>query len=412
MGAGIAGCCLAIGLLQNPLLDVQVYEGYSTIRVRGSGLALHGNAIRAMDLISPEIKKTYFEKSHYMSNEEDIEMVTQFILASGEHAGTVVAELGRAKGRRTVHRAHFIQGLLDDAIPTDRAHFSKRVESIAECSGAGLVHVRFEDGSRETFDVVFGAEGVYSPTRRFIVGPGHPAANPVNHDQWRQFHVLVPMEEAKKVVPKESIETVRSFCTPVGFVNGIPVDLGRTYSIGCYQRDNKCRAEGAAFDAELWKGYMPEVDGLISFLEENHTEDWLLQDHDHAPTYYRGHVAMVGDAAHATYPHAGNGAAQAIEDCSILTGVFSRLTSAAEIGPALKAFDEVRRPRSQAVVDITRRFGRLYSQDPEEIDLDSMRSEMKEGGTYTNGVDMDAQGESNVTGLLLSKGGAQCDVWP
>lgn len=100
---------------------------------------------------------------------------------------------------------------------------------------------------------------------------------------------------------------------------------------------------------------------------------------------------MLGDAVHATLPHAGNGAAQAIEDCSILSGIFNRLTSVDEIEPALKAFDEIRRPRSQKVVDITREFGRLYSQDGDEINLEHMRARMKEGGMFTNGVDMEAQ---------------------
>lgn len=264
MGAGIAGCCLAIGLLKNPLLDVQLYEAHSDVRVRGLGLALHGNAIRAMDLISPEIKKVYFEKSHYMANEEDIEMATQFIIASGQHAGTVAAELGKAKGRRTVHRAHFIQGLLECAIPSDRVHFGKRAIIISEDSMTREIAVSFDDETQQTFDVLIGAEGVYSPTRKFILGPNHPTTNPVNHDGWRQFYLGVPMEKAKKTLPKESIERVRCYCTPLGFINGIPVDFGQTYSIGCYQRDSKCPEKSLPFKADLWKGFLPEVDALVS----------------------------------------------------------------------------------------------------------------------------------------------------
>ncbi|KAJ0326460.1 hypothetical protein COL5a_006970 [Colletotrichum fioriniae] len=202
LGAGIAGCCLAVGLLQNPLFDVQLFERYSDIRVRGSGLAPHGNAIRAMDLISPKIKRAYFKKSHFMAGDEDTEMATQFKLASGEYAGVIFAELGRAKGRRTVHRAHFIQGLLEeDVVPHQRVHFSKRVAKMKEDPFTRKITVGFEDGTQDVFDIVFGAEGVNSPTRKFVLGPGHPSAAPVNHDQWRQFHTTVPMSEAKMVVP-------------------------------------------------------------------------------------------------------------------------------------------------------------------------------------------------------------------
>ncbi|KAI1479589.1 hypothetical protein F4774DRAFT_381436 [Daldinia eschscholtzii] len=60
------------------------------------------------------------------------------------------------------------------------------------------------------------------------------------------------------------------------------------------------------------------------------------------------------------------------------------------------AFDQVRRPRSQKIVDITRQFGRLYSLDEEERDIQSMKNQMKEGGMYTNGVDMNAQVDDAV----------------
>ncbi|KAI1497238.1 FAD/NAD(P)-binding domain-containing protein [Biscogniauxia marginata] len=419
IGAGIAGCCLAVGLFRNPALDVHLYESHDGIGVRGAGLALHGNAIAAMDQISPAVKRAYFRKSHYMAGEEDLEMATSIILGSGKDAGTVVAELGRAKGRRTVHRAHFIQGLIEEevedsrednrgklAIPSERVHFRKRLVEIqhdddddddnnSQGQGKKRITATFADGTAERFDVLFGAEGVSSVTRGYVLGKHHPAAEPVNHDGWRCFNVLVPMAEAAAALPRASIETVRMFCTPLGYVNGLPVDLGTTYSITCYQRDAKrpVAKRGGPFEAGEWKGFCREVDLLISLLEKNHPyEGWKIRDHDPAPTYVRGDaIAMIGDAAHATAPHAGNGAAQAIEDAAVLTGVFARVTTPDDVGPALRAFDAVRRPRSQRIVEITRRFGRLYSLDEGERDMPRMRAEMREGGVYTNGVDMQGQ---------------------
>lgn len=131
-------------------------------------------------------------------------------------------------------------------------------------------------------------------------------------------------------------------------------------------------------------------------MEQDPREDWAIQDHDHAPTYYKGHVAIIGDAAHATFPHAGNGAAQALEDCAILTGLFAHVKSPEYIKPALKAYDEVRRPRSQKVIDITRSFGLLYTQDPNNVDLAATLAVIQQGGKFTNGVDMEAQVKSAV----------------
>lgn len=269
IGAGIAGTCLAIGLSQNPLLDVHLYEAYPNVGVRGAGLALHGNAIKAMDIVSPEIKQTYFRKSHFMANEEEMEMATQIVVGSGQHAGTLIAELGRAKGRRSVHRAHFIQGLLEDCIPKDRVHFGKRMVSVEEMEETGVtpskIIATFADGTTGEFDVLFGSEGVKSTTRKFILGADHPAADAVNHDGWRCFNNLVPMEDAKNALPAESIEEVRMFCTPLGYINGLPVDLGQTYSISCYQRDDKrSNSDTSGFDASTWGTFCPEVTSLIS----------------------------------------------------------------------------------------------------------------------------------------------------
>ncbi|CAJ2514003.1 Uu.00g021220.m01.CDS01 [Anthostomella pinea] len=418
LGAGIAGTSLAIGLLQNPCLDVRVFESYPGIGVRGSGLALHGNAIRAMDTISPLIKAAYFRKSHYMAGEESVEMATQFILGAGPDAGTLVAELGRARGRRTVHRAHFIEGLLEDTPGLKaRVGFGMRAVEISQNQdqdgggeGEGEVQVKFADGTTAAFDVVLGAEGVKSLSRRYVLGPGHPAVEPVNHDSWRAIYRHVPMAEAAAALPRASIERVRCFCTPLGYVNGIPVDLGRTYTVGCYLRDDKRTAAGGwglgeAFDKDEWSEFSEDTRALVELLAKNPSEDWKIQDHDPAPTYVRGGVAMLGDAAHATAPHAGNGAAQALEDAAVLTGIFALVTSASQIEAALGAYDAVRRPRSQEVVQITRRFGRLYTRDVEDIDVEDMRRQMREGGAFTNGVDMEAQVRDGVEAFLGRLGG-------
>ena len=56
-GGGIAGHCLAAGLVKNPHLGVHVYEGVASYIDIAAGLALHLNAIRAMELIGPEVRK-------------------------------------------------------------------------------------------------------------------------------------------------------------------------------------------------------------------------------------------------------------------------------------------------------------------------------------------------------------------
>lgn len=105
---------------------------------------------------------------------------------------------------------------------------------------------------------------------------------------------------------------------------------------------------------------------------------WALFDHPPAPTYYQGRLAILGDGAHASTPHQGAGAGQAIEDAYVLTHLLGNVDSKEGIEDAFRAYDTVRRPRSQKVVTTSRDAGRLYEFEDETIgtDLDLMKKKL------------------------------------
>lgn len=88
---------------------------------------------------------------------------------------------------------------------------------------------------------------------------------------------------------------------------------------------------------------------------------WAIFEHPHISTYSRSRVAILGDAAHASTPHQGAGAGQAIEDAHVLAELLGdpRVTTAEHIVAAFKAYDAVRRPRSQKVVTTSKENARL-----------------------------------------------------
>ena len=57
IGGGIGGLCLALGLLKQSHIDVQVYEAASKFSEIGAGVALGHNAERALELIGPAAKQ-------------------------------------------------------------------------------------------------------------------------------------------------------------------------------------------------------------------------------------------------------------------------------------------------------------------------------------------------------------------
>lgn len=57
IGGGIGGLCLALGLLKQAHLDVQVYEAAPTFSEIGAGVALGHTAARALEIIGPAAKR-------------------------------------------------------------------------------------------------------------------------------------------------------------------------------------------------------------------------------------------------------------------------------------------------------------------------------------------------------------------
>ncbi|KAI0024518.1 hypothetical protein F4780DRAFT_768813 [Xylariomycetidae sp. FL0641] len=403
-GGGIAGLALAAGLCRKPHIDVHVYESVTHYADVGAGLALHLNAIKAMALIGPDVRQAYFDKA-LMMGEEDQEMVTAVILAQGPHTGQLVAELGKAKGRKTVSRADLLDGFRA-LIPADRISFGKRLEGIAEHpatdGGGGGVEIRFRDGTRARADCLLGADGIHSATRAHLLGADHPATAPQNHDGWQIYRTLVPTAEAlgRHAVDPRWTAQVPILLGPRGHVNVIPLNRGTRLSAGVAVRGARFAHDGRApaLDPDLYSDYSEDARKLVRMVARDTSASWTAADHDHAPFYAKGGVAVFGDAAHASLPFAGNGAAQALEDAAVLDALFAEVTTPAQVPAALQAFDIVRRPRSQAVVDIARKFGRVYAyaEDGMHEDPARMKAFFGEMAAFTNNFDVEAQNDRAV----------------
>ncbi|CAF9908488.1 MAG: hypothetical protein HETSPECPRED_008093 [Heterodermia speciosa] len=106
---------------------------------------------------------------------------------------------------------------------------------------------------------------------------------------------------------------------------------------------------------------------------------WAFWDTAPASTYTRGRVAMLGDAAHATTPFQGQGAGQAIEDAAVIMTVLSKVQDLKQIPNALMAYNQIRRPRAQQVVETSREYGKLLGMQSEGVgeDLEKMRENLE-----------------------------------
>lgn len=397
VGGGIGGLCLARGLIQYDHLDVQVYEAAAKFLQVGAGLALHANAISAMDLIDPEIKQTYFRKANSMAADDEVEMATQVIMAEGKFKGETIAALGRAKGRKTVARHDLLAGYLS-LVPEERVHFCKRLVDVEQHDRE--VVLSFEDGTQATADCLIGADGVHSCTRKYLLGADHPAANPVNFDRRYRVGTLVDMEEVKQALSPRHLGYVPILCGPKGVFNMMPLAYGTKMSVGVGIRAETDDEVGFLPENDVFEGYDADCIAMLNLIRKRYdpNETWVILDHDPAPYYHKGLVAMMGDAAHATGPSIGNGAAQAIEDAAVLHAIFANVYQSEQIEPAFAAFDETRRPRASRVVQIAREVSRLYNYQfdgawQEEDGLDKLKEHFKSIASFTNDADLSQQNQ-------------------
>ena len=121
-----------------------------------------------------------------------------FLQGEGEHEGELIHAQTNASGQQSVHRAHFLNELVK-LVPSQRAHFHKRVDSL-EAKHDSPVVILFKDGTTATADAVIGADGVHSVVRAHLLG--EEAAKPVFAGSVA-FRALVPMDKAVEKLGEE-----------------------------------------------------------------------------------------------------------------------------------------------------------------------------------------------------------------
>jgi salicylate hydroxylase len=114
---------------------------------------------------------------------------------------------------------------------------------------------------------------------------------------------------------------------------------------------------------------------------------------------------MIGDAAHATSPFIGQGAAQALEDAAVLSHVLPLLESRGDVATAFQAFENVRKERSQKIVEGSRLAGKIYHFEVDDIPgadpntaegIEVLKNCLGGIGAFANEMDVDKQNQSAI----------------
>ena len=132
------------------------------------------------------------------------------------------------------------------------------------------------------------------------------------------------------------------------------------------------------------KDWSPAVRDVVDRLPQDLIK-WGIFDmeDDPAPTYAKGRVCIAGDAAHASSPFHGVGAAMGVEDALVLATTLDTAVAkirdgtasskAKAVTAAFEAFSAVRMERSQWLVRSSREMGDIYMWKYEPVGSDAAK---------------------------------------
>ncbi|KAJ5721496.1 FAD/NAD(P)-binding domain-containing protein [Penicillium malachiteum] len=359
---GIGGLILAAGLIRRHV-RVQIYEAATEFKEIGLGLSIGPAAHRALRLIAPELRDIYDSLVTTHADSPGYEAFRQtwfeIVWGCGPSEGDILMDLkALPSGQTTVRRADFLDALIT-LIPQDIVHFGKRMESLIEegedQNGLGGILLKFEDGDEVRADVVVGCDGIKSKVKESMLVEESKLKQP-QYSGMYCYRAVLDMDDMVKAVGDQRARVSTVYLGEGMYGISYPIMRAKKVNVGLYvlqenwDWDTWIRPtlkEDLRRDASKMGRYW---ETLVEYMPDS--SQWALFEHPHLSTFCRSRVAILGDAAHASTPHQGAGAGQAIEDAHVLAELLadSRVQSTRDIVSAFKAYDAIRRPRSQRVV--------------------------------------------------------------
>ena len=340
VGGGIGGMTAALAMARRGI-DVTLIDSDPNWRVYGAGITITGMSLRAFDDLGVlgEIRERGFVHDGMRPMRFD-----GAPLGPGMRAppGSPPVMLGGGIMRPVLH------DILSKRVRESRigVQLGVTVETLGQ--DAGGVDVTLTDGTSTRFDLVVGADGIFSKMREMIF-PNAEKPRFTDQGCWRIVADRPPQVDRSEIyfggplkVGLSPISQTQMYVFLLEHVPGNPWFAPETH------------VEHLSRLLEPFGGNMPAVRAALG--EHSQTNyrplEWLLLP----DPWYQGRVVLIGDAAHATTPHMASGAGLAVEDGLVLA---EEITRTNDVTVALRAFMDRRFERAKLVVETSVQSGEM-----------------------------------------------------
>lgn len=340
IGAGIGGLTCAVAL-RRVGVDVEVYERATELRQAGSGLSVMSNAVTALAGLGIDL-----------GLDKRGQAVESFKIM--DRRGRLIRDLPFQDACEQVGAPSFCLSRTDlqEALMTEAGDCPVHLGATAvgfETEGP-RVTVRFRDGRSANGDVLIGADGFNSAVRRHLAGPEQP------QDCDHLFRLgIVPFRH-----PCLTRGAVRHYWGRGQRFGLIDIGHGR-----CYWWAAMSTTSGTPFPSHVkeavrqaYEGWADEVRAVIDATPEADILTAPSRDRAFLERWGDGPVTLLGDAAHPMLTTLAQGAGMAMEDAVVLARTLAEPTSDDPVR-ALRAYEELRRDRTRAMVAGSRSMNRL-----------------------------------------------------
>lgn len=339
-GAGIGGLAFAVAARRHGL-DVTVLERAPAVTGSGSGVVLAPNGMTALDALGDDVGGDVRGAGRVAAPDHR----SPFLSSTGRLLAAVsLGDTQRAFGAPTVTilRADLHRVLLDHAHRAGATiEYGGTVESVRD--DGGVVTARLADGREVRGDVLVGADGLRSVTRRHVVDDGEPP--------YRGISAVRGVGPAPAVHPDGFIAYGRGLILFASAISDHEV-----YWVASVRSAPGVWPAKSPEDARVdllgaMRGWDPDLRQVVA--GSGLTDQLVTDVHDRDPgtVWHRGRVVLLGDAVHPMVYTMGQGANTALEDAVVLA---HHLTVAPSVDEAFRRYTADRAPRTAKIVEQSR----------------------------------------------------------